>query len=96
MITFILIFLLSVVFGGFCLVIIENFIDMKKDSHYHPWPSVTRCRICDKRVFVWQMRERRGFTVELDNPRNLAVGCSSSGIVHKHCKGNPVFKMSVK
>jgi hypothetical protein len=69
---------------------------MKKDPHLHFWPSVTRCQICDKRVFVWQRKERRQFKLKTDNPNNLAVSCKASGVVHKNCKGNPTFEVSIR
>lgn len=62
----------------------------------HTWPSITRCRICDKRVFVWQGNERRAFNVQMQNPDRLLVASSASGIVHTKCKGHPDFELSVQ
>lgn len=75
--------------------VIVDIVRMIKDPNFHSWPAVTRCRICDKRVFVWQRRERRAFNVSLDNPDKIATLVGASGIVHKKCKGNPEFKCSV-
>ena len=78
------------------ILITVNALRMRKDPLFHPFPAVTRCRICEKRVFVWQRRERRAYKMALDNPDRLAVTTGASGIVHKHCQGNPVFSLSIK
>lgn len=66
---------------------------------YHPWPSVTRCRMCDDRIYAWQDHERRTYYNHCEYPRpslgtgDRAVflgGCSSkSGLVHTDCETNP-------
>lgn len=60
------------------------------DENYYGFPAVTKCSVCDKTVWVWQNYERREFSIK--NIGNYNCGMSASGLVHKHCKGNPVFK----
>jgi hypothetical protein len=93
--TFLIVEILIIVFFVVIIFFIIPYYDMKKNPLYHAWWSVTRCRICEKRVFVWQRRERRNYSTETNNPDNLLISCSSSGIVHKHCKGNPIFNVTV-
>lgn len=85
----------GVLLGGL-MILFMNLLHMYRDPGYHPWPGVTRCRICENRVFAWQRKERRAFNVNLDNPQHVACGVSASGIVHKSCQGNPVFEIGVR
>jgi len=62
-------------------------------SDLHIWPSVNRCRICGKRVFVWQEMKMRECIIVLSNP--LPVKISGYAIVHKECKGPPIVKIRV-
>lgn len=68
------------------------------DQDIHVWPAVTRCRICEQRVWIWQAYERRNFTVELDNKDHIAASLSMNGIVHASCEGSPrvPVKITVK
>lgn len=69
---------------------------MRRDPNFHCWPSVTRCRLCAKRVFAWQRKERRPLAVRVDNPGCLEVGISGSCIVHRGCSGTPTADVSVR
>jgi len=66
---------------------------LRRNPDLHVWPSVTRCRICEKRVFVWQRQEFRPYLVNVENPDRLPetalAGVTASGIVHRRCKGSP-------
>lgn len=63
------------------------------DKDFYGFPAKTQCRICSKTVWAWQDYERREFIVE--NTGNFSAIASASGLVHNHCKGNPVFKCNV-
>ncbi len=57
------------------------------DPDYCGWPTVTRCRLCNHRVWVWQDHERRdgnSFGVH-----GAGVWGQTSAIVHSACKGTP-------
>ncbi|MFA6604204.1 MAG: hypothetical protein WCT10_05230 [Patescibacteria group bacterium] len=57
------------------------------------WPSITRCRLCEKLVYVWQKNEFRDYEIEIRNPgglpEELLAGVSARGIVHCRCQGTP-------
>ncbi len=78
-----------------CIWLGLNVQAMLVESGLHLWPSITSCRFCEKRIFVWQLHERRNFRVNLDNPNNLAVSVGMSGIIHKNCPGVPNTSVSV-
>ncbi len=66
----------------------------------HLWPSVTRCRICEKRVYAWQKQDFRPYVVRFDDPEDLLADyqgrISASGIVHRRCKGTPAVTLPVR
>ena len=74
---------------GFIVVPFHN-------SDYCGWPAVTSCPLCEKRVGVWQKHERREYEVKLDNPCNLWIECSASGIVHSVCEGVPIRNIRIE
>lgn len=69
--------------------------DMYRNPDTHSWPAVTRCRLCDKRIFVWQRYERRAARMEADDPGRVLFSVSGSSLVHTKCRGNPVMHVSV-
>ena len=77
-----------------CLII--NLVFMRRDPHIHLWPAVTSCRLCDKRIWVWQGHEYRQYKVKTDNPDGVAISCGMGGIVHKRCKGTPEVEIGVR
>lgn len=87
--------ILGGVLGLVLAISVSTIYDLATKPDYFPWPAVTRCRICEKRVYVWQKQERRAFNVILDNPQRVACGMSASGIVHTGCKGHPDFQAGV-
>ena len=56
---------------------------------YHPWPGITRCLICEKRIYAWDHYERRAMAVDQGN---VAGTC----LVHKGCKGHPKLEVLIK
>jgi hypothetical protein len=77
-----------------------TFFYMYRDRNLHFWPSITRCRICEKRIWAWQRYERRALRVKLDTPDVLlaplvGIGAYSSALFHKGCKGDVEAKISV-
>lgn len=76
-------------------ILIVNFREMRKNPGSHPWPAVTRCRLCEQRVYIWQKHERRAYNVDFNNPDRIAAAVSSSGIVHKSCQGTPSIKIGL-
>ncbi len=82
--------------GAAPVIIGQNFIEMGRNPNTHYFPSVTTCRLCNKRVFVWQGHERRDMNMELDNPDGIMMAVSGSCIVHKNCKGTPKSKLTAK
>lgn len=83
--------------GVFLVVILTyNVWEMRKNKDLHFYPSITRCRLCDNRVFAWQQHERRAMAVSLDNPNRLLVSVGGSCIVHTQCKGTPTMHASIQ
>ena len=72
---------------------------MRRNPDLHVWPSLTRCRLCEKRVFAWQRHEFRKYFVVYDNPNGLSDDelprMEASGIVHRKCHGTPVITLKV-
>ncbi|MDP3771234.1 MAG: hypothetical protein Q8R16_02965 [bacterium] len=69
---------------------------MRRDPSYHCWPSITTCRLCTRRVFAWQRKQRRSLAVHVDNPHCVDVGISGSCIVHLGCPGTPTADASIR
>ena len=82
--------------GTLIAITIVNGYQMIRDPNLHFFPSVTRCLLCNHRVFVWQRHERRSTKIDLVNPDGIACACSGSSIVHKSCKGIPTSSVSVR
>lgn len=78
------------------IYLVHSGIVMHKDRNFHAWPSVTRCQLCDKRIFAWQRHERRALGVDLDNVHDVHVRVSGSCLVHKGCKGIPVSHVRIQ
>ena len=72
----------------------------KQHQDLYVWPSITRCPLCEKRVYVWQAHEYRDFRVKIDNPAGLPdeflPAISVSGIVHQACVGTPETTVTVQ
>ena len=85
----IILFLLSILIG---ISIVKAYY-LIVDKNYYGWPAVTKCRICNKTVWVWQNYERRSFTVEGNSRISISA---SGGFVHKNCKGHPKFEVKIK
>jgi len=83
---------ISIVIGIMASIIVY---DLKTEPGYHPWPSVTRCKICEERIYVWQRYERRESGMNLDNPQGVAVFASSSSLYHTGCKGTVPLEASI-
>lgn len=75
-------------FLGFVLIAMLPFV---RDS-----VEVTRCRLCNKTVWIWQRHERRDMSITEENTGELAVFASGSCIVHSKCKGTPTGKVSIE
>ena len=60
-----------------------------RDPDLSIWPAVTRCRICEHRIWVWQNYEERSFSIKLNNPDHLMMSVGMGGLVHKNCTGTP-------
>lgn len=76
-------------------VAISNLFFMRKHPEYSLFPVVTTCRLCSKKIYVWQRRESRWYKTNLDNPDNIAITAKAGGLVHKKCKGTPEFNLEV-
>lgn len=81
--------------GALPVIAFTHIRGMVRDRNLHLWPSVTRCRLCDKRIFAWQRHERRPMRMEVDNPDRVLFAVSGSSLVHTACKGLPVGHVSV-
>jgi len=42
---------------GLCVSL--NVYKLSTRSDCYPWPAVTRCQVCENRIYVWQSHERR-------------------------------------
>lgn len=69
---------------------------MRRNPNLHCWPSIARCRLCARRVFAWQRKERRSVAVRVDNPDCLDVGIDGSCLVHRGCFGTPTADVSIR
>jgi hypothetical protein len=82
------------------LVAVLLAVILLRNPDLHIWPSVTRCRVCEQRVYVWQRRDFRPYLVRLDDPDGLLADypgrISASGIVHHRCKGTPTVTLPVR
>lgn len=91
---FSLLLLAAIIIGG------ANLVTMTADPGMHLWPSVARCRLCNKRIWVWQRYERRPCQVSCEcrrfPPELVAVSCDGSSLVHRCCPGQPVANVSIK
>jgi len=77
--------------------LIITFMCMHRWPEIHIWPAVNRCRICRKRVFVWQQREMAKYSVLLDNPHGWQGEIEVWGLVHCSCigKGLPAIMYKI-
>jgi hypothetical protein len=73
--------------------IIGKTILLATDDTYYGFPAVTKCRICNKTVWIWQPHERREYNAI--NTGNYPTIVHANGIVHKHCKGTPNFEINI-
>lgn len=80
---------------GIMLVLAINIIFMANNPNFIAFPCITRCRLCDNRIYVWQRHERRQYKVKLNNPYRLLCSVEASGIVHKACKSTPETEVTV-
>lgn len=81
--------LVATALGLLTLVLGPRLYWLAVDKDYYGWPAVTKCRICDKTVWVWQSYDRRPIPVQLENEQGLAVSCGMTGLMHVKCKGLP-------
>ncbi|MDD5626838.1 MAG: hypothetical protein PHW01_02395 [Patescibacteria group bacterium] len=68
---------------------------MRKHPEYSLFPVVATCRLCNKRIYLWQRKEYRLYKTNLDNPDDIAITANAGGLVHKKCKGTPEFNLKV-
>ena len=89
---FILAGLIVIIVGIIMVVVaISNLFFMRKHPEYSLFPVVTTCRLCNKKIYVWQRKESRWYKTTLDNPYNIAITVRVGGLVHKKCEGTPEF-----
>ncbi len=69
---------------------------LRNRSDMHLWPSVTRCRLCDQRIWAWQRYERRSMKINVDNPCGVWCGVSGSSLCHKTCPGHPTGSVGIR
>jgi len=85
--------LLPILLAVLCLVAGSIAVTLIRNPDLHVWPSIHRCQLCKKRVYVWQKHEHREYEVTIDNPDNLPeerlARITASGIVHCRCRGTP-------
>lgn len=63
---------------------------------FHIWPSVTRCQICKKRLYVWNRGERIYTDIQIPESETCSIKVSS--MVHKKCAGigSPDYEVKFK
>lgn len=81
--------------GALPVIIAVESWRMRRDPNVHLWPSVARCRLCARRIFAWQRKERRSIAVRVDNPACVSVGIDGSCLVHRGCEGTPTADVSI-
>ena len=75
---------------------VDTTISLRRDRDLHLWPSVTRCRLCEKRIWAWQRYERRSMKINVDNPCGVWCGVSGSSLCHKACPGHPTGSVGIR
>lgn len=95
MLDFLIAICIAAPFFFFFLYVLPGAYDMYQNRNYHSWPSVARCRLCDKRIFAWQRHERRAFDADVENPQRVMVFISVSCLMHKSCKGHPASHVQI-
>ena len=57
------------------------------------WPSLTRCPLCNNRIWIWQRFETRSYKLDVgplaSDKTNLAIKAYLTALVHKGCYGVP-------
>jgi hypothetical protein len=75
--------------GALPTIFVSNWRRMYREPDFQSWPAVARCRLCDRRVFVWQRYERRAMSVTVDGSPVPGMSVGMSCLVHQACKGTP-------
>ena len=80
----------AIILAGFTIL---SILELRRDPDYCGFPALTRCRLCENRVYVWQRRERREWSHEVicNVPPPFAPRVYLSAIVHAGCKGTPAL-----
>ena len=66
-------------------------------SDYYHWPKLTKCPICEQKIWAWHDYERRQYPVSFENnvdddsPIRI-ISVTKSSLFHKNCKGLPEEK----
>lgn len=87
--------LIPALIGGLASWAALTALELYRRPDYHCWPSVTRCRLCSRRIYAWQWYERREMGVNVSNPNNLPIRCTASCLVHCKCQGVPLGHLEV-
>ena len=67
-------------------VCVMCFFLFRLDSHF--FPSRGRCRLCKKRIYVWQRAEHRIGYLQIIRPRSQDELIEERCFVHTACKGD--------
>ena len=85
----ILTFIAVIIFFIACFIA-PNIYRLKTDKNYYGFPAITKCRVCDKTVWQWQLHGYKDYgdtsIVCVSDSSYVWVKVSGGGIVHKTCK----------
>jgi hypothetical protein len=71
------------------IYLIQSVYIMYTQPEWHFWPSVARCQLCQKRIYVWQNYERRDMKMKVMMTCTLPVQVWGSSLCHTACEGQP-------
>lgn len=74
---------------GLAIYAIDTAVCLWRNPDLHIWPSVTRCQLCEKRIYAWQGYERRAMQVNVTGNGVGYAYISGSSLCHKKCEGTP-------
>ncbi|HEY1042196.1 MAG TPA: hypothetical protein VGE48_02135 [Candidatus Paceibacterota bacterium] len=83
----------TITVGSIVASVIRSLNDLR-NPNLHPFPSLARCPICDKRIYVWQKSGYRTFDVPIEglDPEileSLLIQSTATMLTHMQCEGEP-------
>lgn len=77
------------------ILVIVRILQLILYPDWCPFPVVTRCSVCKKRIYVWQKRERITLPLQFTGDVLPWTTGWSSTLIHKSCSGKPAVSSKV-